>query len=618
MSRNYQVRVVDGGRLVTAFSSENVGESNYVDKLNWRRKKDQEIRREGWILHKPNAAGSDSQSIFDGSETVRKLAELVRPNGERVEIGASLTKIKKFDTVTGLWTTIGSGYSTSGLRWQTVTMNGYLVLNNGVDLPVTYRVEDSTVTPIYELREVGVASAKRITEYNGFLWLGNVLEIKADQLNAWMNGGTPYGIPGAGITNRVPYEVANSEFGEPRRWAPLFEVTMAAASATITLPFTSTAFVAGVTRVAVINGGPDDGTLGGDTEHPDGILVTGVAGNVLTLEISTDTGITYPRTVEVTRWTDLNTLVGRYLLQGDGSEITGLLSLQNIMVVYRKTGIYTGRYTGDVDNPFVFTPRYTGINVPKWGDAIANINGDYHLYPGTGGRFYKFDGASWPAIHGVADDAAEVFFSGVIDTDECFVVDNPLSKEWWFCNPYQVLAYDYDTPGGTCSRIDAVIAAATFTQRPSSTDLWFILAIDTVVYTYGLVDGIVPIHTWMRNGVVVPARLKSGLISLGDQSNEKDIVSYTPLLSSQSGDVDMEIQIYSTRDPSVTPVALLSPVAALPDPNGDNLVPLLFRANYFQDEIVITDVTDIDARLSVRLFDFDKVGAGGVTRQDRG
>lgn len=619
MSKDIEVKVLDGGRLVTAFSTENVGPNNWTRKLNFRRQKDQEIRREGWILFKPNAAGANSQATFDGTETVLRLAELVRPNGERVVVGASRTKIKKFDTTTGLWATIGSGYSASGLRWQAVTMNGYLVLNNGVDLMVTYRVEDATVTPIYEMREVGIASAKRITEFNGFLFIGNVTEIKADQLDAWMNGLTPWGIPGAGITNVIPYELANSEFGEPRKWAPSFSIVMAASSATITLPFVSTVFIANVTRVAVVNGGPDGDVLGGDTEHPDGILVTAVVGNVLTLEVPTDASIGYPRTVEVMRWTDLNTIVGRYLLQGDGSEITGLMPLQNLLCVYRTKGIYTGRYTGDVDTPFVFTPRYAGINVPKWGDAIANVNGDYHLYPGTGNRFYKFDGASWPSIHAVADDAANLFFASVVDTDACFAVDNPITKEWWFCNPYLVFAFDYDTPGGTVSEIDAVIAAAAFAQRPSSTDNWFILAVGATVFTYGLViDAIVPIHTWLRNAVVPSARLKSGLISLGDQSNEKDLLNYTPIMSSSSADPLLEIQLYATRDPSIAPAALLAPVAELPDPDGNNFLTTLFRAIYFQDEIVITDDRDIDARLSARLFEFDRTDAGGVNRQTGG
>jgi len=618
MSRNLEVKVLDGGRLVTDFSSENIGVANYVRKLNWRRFRDEEIRREGWVLFKPNAAGADTQATFDGVETVLRLAELVRPNGERVIVGASRTKIKKFDTGTGLWATIGSGYSALGLRWQVVTMNGYLVLNNGVDLMVTYRVEDATVTPIYELREVGIASAKRITEYNGFLFIGNITEIKADQLNTWMNGATPYGIPGASIVNVLPYAVANSEFGEPRKWAPIFSVTMAAASTSIVLPFPSTAFVAGVTRVGVINGGPNDGTLGGDTAHPDGILVTAVVGATITLEVTTDTGITYPRTVQVTRWTDINTLVGRYLLQGDGSEITGMLALQNLLCIYRKTGIYTARYTGDVDNPFVFTPRYSGPNVPVFGDCIANVNGDYHLYPGTGQRFYKFDGVSWPATHPVTDDAGTIFFSGVLATDECFCIDHPLTKEIWFCNPYRVLAYDYETTGGTCSEMDAVIGAAAFAQRPNSTDQWFILAVGNIVFTYALVNGATQITTWLRNGVAATPRFKSGLSSFGDQANEKDLLNYTPVLASDSPDTEATVQIYATYNPSVAPVAQLSPAEIIPSPAGENFVAMLFRAIYFQDEIVITDTRDRDVRFAMRIYELDRIGAGGVNRQSSG
>lgn len=726
MSKAYPVRIADGGRLVTSISMENVGEASFVRKLNLRQYKDQLIRQEGWVKFV-----GPSSCTFDGTESVLRLAELVRPNGDRVVVGASRTKLKKFDSGTLLWTDISGGltFSASGKRWQADTMNGYLVLNNAVDLMVSYRVENSAVTPIYELRQVGVSSVGRIRQYNGFLLLADITEIKADQLDTWMNGygsytttatsakvanfavvfstdyrkefdvttgastitvtlpamsfsslpfyfwlkkadagagtvvtspliadsaitlsvindkaliwwtGTtwaakyfaagvipatnPYGTPPSDIVQRVPYELVTGEFGQPTQWAPLFDALMAAASTQIVLPFVPNIWVAGQTRVAVINGGPAGETLGGQTGYESGILITAIGafdpvlgGVPITLELTTDTGLTYPRDVQVTRFTDISTLVARYLLQDDGSAIIGMEVLGQLVILYRETCIYIGRYTGDATNPFVFTPRYPSkeaMNLPLWGDAIANVNGQYHIFPGIGNRFYKFDGISWPAIHAVCDDARELFFAGVVSTDEVFAVTNFASKQIWFATPVLTLAYDFEF--NSVSQIDAIVGAGCFCLKPGGTDKWFILAIAKNVFTYGLVTGASPITTWLRDGVAPTAVLTSGLISAGLMGDEKMLLNYTPVLASSSPDVALTVQLRSTYNPSGSLTDLLVPIESLPTPEGENFFACFFQAIFFSDEITLVDTRDIDFRISQRVFELDRVGdARGVTR----
>lgn len=85
----------------------------------------------------------------------------------------------------GYWIVIGYGFSTDGRRWEAEPINGYLCLNNGVDLPVTYRVEELSVVPIYELRENGIASVGTIANFNGFLMCMDITEIHADVLKSW-------------------------------------------------------------------------------------------------------------------------------------------------------------------------------------------------------------------------------------------------------------------------------------------------------------------------------------------------------------------------------------------------------------------------------------------------
>lgn len=696
-----------------------IGPADYVQKTNWRRDRDQEIRREGWLDFSPLAAIAN-QNVYDAALTCIKLVELVRGDGTKAILGFSRSAVRLFDNTAGTWSTIGSGYSASGKRWQTVTINGTLVANNGVDLPFYWNIGDAAVTPMYELREVGVASVGRIAENNGFLIIADITEIYAEVLPLFMRGwstfttdatqakaanfsinnttenmdlfnvttgaGTitatlpsappdgfyvkiakvdagagsvvtspvievspvvldaqndlalvyydgaaekwvsvtfPLGVvpadatytaPPSYITQRLPWALANGEYGEPTQWAPAFNVLMASASTSIVLPFASTVFVAGQTRVAVINGGPLNGTLGGQEDSPYGILVTAVSGRTLTLETTTDASITYPRVVTVMRWTDVSSLVGRYLLQGDNSAITSLATLRDWLVVVRETGFYMGRYTGDPSAPFVFTPKYSGSNVPLWPDAIANVKGDYLLYPAKGNRMVKFDGVTWPEIHEITDMASSLFFDGYDQDDEVFCVDNPITKEWWFCYPDNTVCFDYDTPGGTVSELDQAFNAAAVVHKTGTTDVWFIMAITRFIYTYGLAYGATNIQTWLRDGVAVESVMKFGINAFGDQANEKLILSLTPILSSSSPDVDLEVQIYSTYNPSGTLTALLVPPESLPTPKGDNFVALAFQALYFQDELTLTETTDIDARYSMRIIETELVKAAGVTR----
>lgn len=704
-----------------------VGPSDYVQKLNWRRDKDQEIRREGWIPFNP-LVGPASEYIFDALEPCYRICELTRGDGTRAIVGFSRSIIRLFDNTLGTWSTIGSGYSSSGKRWQVVTINGTLVANNGVDLPLYWNIGDAAVTPMKELREVGVASVGRIAENNGFLIIADITEIYAEVLPLLMRGwstfttdatqakaanfsinnttenmdrfdvttgaatitatlpaapptdfyvwiykvdagagsvvtspvietspvvldangekalvywdataekwvavvfpvgvipaDTTYGSPPSYITQRLPWAVANGEYGEPTQWAPAFQVLMSAAGTSLTLPFASSVFVANQTRVAVVNGGPLNGTLGGQEDSPNGILVTAVTGRVLTIETTTDVDITYPRVVTVMRWEDTSSLVGRYDLQGDNSEITTLATLRDWLVVFRETGIYLGRYTGDPSAPFVFTPKYSGSNVPLWPDGVANVKSDYLLYPGRGNRMFKFDGVTWPEIHEVTDLASTLFFTNYNQTEEIYCVDNPITKEIWWCMPGNgipmpghTVCFDYDTPGGTVSQINQYFTAAATVHKTGTTDVWFIIANTRFIYTYGLAYGATNIQTWVRPGPsYVDCILRFGLNSFGDQANEKLLLSLTPILSSASPDVDLEVQIYATHNPSGALTTLLVPAESLPTPRGDNFVTLCFQAIYFQDQITLVEDTDIDARYSLRIIEVDVVKAGGVTR----
>lgn len=726
MSRQYPIPITAGSKLLTqpTWSLENIGDANFSLKVNFRRSKDQEIRREGWAKFQPYTGQPlNPQYIFDGTYLLNRLIELVKPNGERIVVGAANGVIKYFSTSTFSWVTIGTGF-TPGVRWQAVIVAGVLVLNDVVDLPVYYRVDDSAVTVMKELRLVGVASVGRIAEYNGFLFLGDVTEIKADQLDKWMNGyanytsvgnsaknanfnvafvdfqktyqvttgagtitatlpaatlsnfpfyvwitkvdagagkvvtsplvadelislvnindsallwwnGTtwvakyfpggvisgynPYGAPPTDIVQEFPDEEAWSDFGDATNWAPLFTAVQPAASVTIYLPSPPDTWIAGQTRVAVINGGPNNGTLGGDSLHPDGILVTAIGafdpahdGVPITLEITTDATIGYPRVVNVTRWTDVSTLVGKQSL-GNGSKIIAMGSLQGQLIAYQQDGYaFVTRFTGVATSPFTVREKYKGPNVPMFGDCLIAVNGDYHLYPAKGNRFYGFDGVTEPQIHAICDNARDIFFTGMLPTYSPFALDNPMTKEIWFSAPELGLVFAYDYEQGTASKIDSRVDAGCVTRQPGGTNDWFILGIQGNVYQYGLLNGVG--FTWLRDGVAAVPRIASGLITMADAMNEKTLLSYTPVLSSPSPDIQFTVDLLGTYNPSVAPASFLGTPVALPDPAGSNFLTTMFQAIYLQDIITVTDVRDLECRLSARLFEYDKVIAGGVTR----
>ncbi len=625
--KSINIRVADGGNLIVppTVSADNVGIANYVRKLNMRRVADHEVRREGWIAFKPNStASADPQSVTGLGAGMNMLAELVRPNGDRVVIAASKTTIKKYDTVTNAWVTIGSGFSSSGKRWQVVPDNGYLILNNGVDLPMYYQYGDAAVTPMYEMREMGISRVGYIEQVYGFVMCADIWEFLGgeEELDDWMNTATPYGIVPDNLVQRVRYLVAwNGDPNDPTNWAPAFDVTMSGPSATLTIPFASSVFVAGTTRVGVVNGGPSAGILGGQIGYEEGVLVTAVDGANVTLELSTDANLDYPRTVTIMRWADTSTFAGQASLQGDGSAIIALKNLGGQVMVYRETGIQIGQYMASVDMPFQFSPIQVTDDVPRYSAAIATF-GALHLYPTVTGRFVTFNGifGSVPVVHAVCDNARALFFNGLVDGDECFAFNNPTTKEIWFCNTVLVFAFNYDVP--SVSEINAVVQAAVSCRKPGGTDQWMVLAIAGTAYQYGKLQNQATAFTWLRAGAAVQAKLTFGLSGINDDANEKMLLSYTPVLASPSADAAIQVQIYSTYNPGAALVALLDPPQNLPNANGDNFIPAYFQAIYFQDEITITETRDVDVQITERIFEFDPlaqrlgVGPSGITRRN--
>lgn len=203
--RPIQSSPILGGKLITKASANNVGLSDYTLKRDWRRILEVESRREGHDLFWGNQSLPQASQAYPNGVTADEIVlitEAVRPNGQHAVIVGTQTKLWKFfagsgglyvdadyvlpgyvEDLTGDWLLIGSGFSSAGKRWEWIEpINGYLVLNNGVDLPVAYRVEWSQVQPIYELRESGIASVGAIASHDGILTVGDVREMQTGTL----------------------------------------------------------------------------------------------------------------------------------------------------------------------------------------------------------------------------------------------------------------------------------------------------------------------------------------------------------------------------------------------------------------------------------------------------
>lgn len=179
------------------------GIADYRVKRDWRRFLDREIRSEGYVPFRPNTtipAGLQALPNYpETDEDINLITQVRNPNGKFAFICGTKTKLWRYfgleeggyaedyveddyvDDNPGEWILIGSGFSPNGRRWESYNINGYLVLNNGVDLPMTYRFDDFEVKPIYELRENGVAAVDTISELNGILYLCGIKQITEEK-----------------------------------------------------------------------------------------------------------------------------------------------------------------------------------------------------------------------------------------------------------------------------------------------------------------------------------------------------------------------------------------------------------------------------------------------------
>ena len=643
---SFTVRPADGGDLMTQPSRENPGLRNYTTKRDWRRSLDQEWQREGHVLFAP-AEGAVAHQPFpnypETDEPITLTHQLRAPNGRTAFIAGTPTTLYRFFTEPGgvyadgvfedgvyetvgqgEWLVIGSGYSTSGHRWEAKNIAGVAYFNNGVDLVQTYSAGDFEALPYYEMREQGIACVETIAAFYGTLLCGDVTEINEDDLATVLNGSDPYGpVTDTNITERFTYRVIWSAIGKPSRMGASGTCATAAGSSVVRLTYEMRSFQPGDEVIVVGAGGADTN---------------------LTAKILWATGTTlYLDKIAMVALTDaalyksdhLSLSAGYQDLQDDSSAVLRMEPLSDRLVVMKDTSFFVAGYTGDSAAPFTFTKTYSGPDTLYWRWTVCAINGEYLLFAGRFG-FRTFNLTTQrPDAHAKMALCENTFFDAAMEENEdlIFAAENGLTNEIWFCFPNvlgrdHALIYDYKT--NTCSTSGRQYTAAATIKRPGRgaqlgpQQDWFVAGTSMgTVLQYNLTafgqHGYALEDDGYSSGY--DCVLESGFGSLGkaayksmaeavDDLSEKDVRSYMPLLASRTDGKQLTVEIESASLPSGTATTVVSEV--LGDLDSFPAVDLFARDVYFRDRLIANGGDGV--RLSGRAWEAAPLGSRTTTR----
>jgi len=494
-----------------------------------------------------------------------------------------------YDDAAYSWKQIGSGLSAACNRWEFVQVGDYLVLNNGVDLPVTYNLLDQAVKPIYELREQGIASVGTVASHDGNLLCGDIWQINndaflalmaaipaarfADQDNTgkvsviaaelfprltsislvgltlfWASGEARQilSVDGSGniyVNNDVPVPsgplsvenpIAYAAFTDqtqmqrfpwrffpsmpnnPRRFGAVVPISSKFNSDTLTFAYPVRSFSELFIKAAAT--APYPSGLPSVTVNGIAINAGNLTSNVLWINPGIANSIVlfdnaqYPQvsTVDKPVYMEAADSAASYAgafqdLQDDGAAIVKMLQLQTNIIVYKEpskdSAIFIGTFTGDLNTPYQF--EKVPINLESaalhFRNCIVATGGGFygsnHIYAGED-AFYKFDlFIRTPQQIPVLQPCQDIFFDNAQDPENAWAVENPLTKEIFFCfgiNPNITdTALCYDTIYNTARTTTVGFTAAAKVNNPSPNngkELFVFGMPDGSLQRYGLYD----------------------------------------------------------------------------------------------------------------------------------
>jgi len=628
------VLLSDHGELVAAISDESARFPNYTVKRDWRRELDREIRREGDELFVPDTdqgIGNQPYPNFPSTTAPITLVHLARrPNGEHAIIVGTDAKLWRYfamedarymedtgtntpyfdDTtpdgvymsdINGEWLTIWETQSgTSGKRWQAENLNGYVVFNNQQDIPFTYRIEEYEVEPIWELREQGIAEVGTICVYGNFLVLGDVEEIKEDELTGIMNGADPYGPVHTSLTNRIGYRVMWSGAGEPRRWASNVQVEVNEGSRQAWSAYPMESLNAG-DAVVVVGGAADGGNL----------YTTIINRTDLSLPPPLDdlfpelhNGTTYhladvcsnSSTAALLMRADATALgVDAYDLQDDGTRILTMSQLEDYLYIFKDTSVFLAYYSGT----WGFDRVYVGNAVPIFPNAVIVDEAAKRLLYPSRDTFYSIDLVTrTPKVDLKLHMAKDIFYDNV-DTsvvDDVWAAHSTVTHELIWKLPAgdddKLFCYDYTYQRCSSSSLD--ITGGATVKRPvvgaqtGASEDWLVMGTSNgTVLKYGRTFWSDPIYTRIDsdgNEVTYPSVLRFGYY--GHDFYETELVSVAIVPGSRGDNTPATVRLYGGNGPDNLELlgqdVLLSPISK-------NTIATYLLHNLFQMEVEVVD-----------------------------
>lgn len=572
-----------GGALLQNLSGESASGEHYTKKLNFRRHQEGEARREGWEIFKPSSRFLEGfpQVVTNSPSTdpIRLICQFRSNNNISCLVVAAGDKIYryKYDTnpeyvnkiapsnwapgeyfsegyveeppadfkweiiaegLSSVDDTVGDYFANEVIAWEATTVNATLYLNNGKDLPIVYMEHWNAAIPLLELREnpgYRVAAVGTISEFNGFLMLADVTQIRSEDWVEWMKGDDPYGrVLDSGSYNRgetrtirSPYSLIWSYEGNGLRYGTALYGTMEEGTNLFKSKYplrlethgdyttfyehpevtfspkqgTEVIIVGAGDEITVIDGEEVNGTfasvkIGGRdsrikissvVDNGDGTqtyaVVDDEGNNANALGSITDAELAEPINNSVTgfmiRLDSVGKLTGVADLVDDGSRIIKMKPLVDRLMIYRDTGYMTAIRVNTAD-VFQFERRYTGPRVCDFRNTLIDVAGRYHVFMGYTGVYQTDRAASQPKLLQVMDKGTR-FWEG-LNADEAervFTIDNGETKEIFFCSPDSTFAFDYENE--TVSEVDQIFTAGAQIIRPATTKRieyrWVVLAL---------------------------------------------------------------------------------------------------------------------------------------------
>jgi hypothetical protein len=578
---NKTIKPMMGGALLENLSGESASGEHYTQKLNFRRHQEGEPRRERWDVFKPSGklleAFPQVFANFPSTHPIRLIHQF--RSGDNISclivIAGGTIYRYKFDKDTEYinnnspagwasgpyfvkgyieeppadfrWEVIGTGFhhvdETVGeyfanevINWEAVVVNSTLYLNNGKDLPIVFREEWDKVIPLLELREnpaYRVAAVGTISEFMGFLMLGDVQQIAATDWVDWMKSADPYGPVldsasyDAGDTRvtRSAYSIIWSYEGNGARYGTAVFGTMQKDTNQfiskyplrteldgdydinnrhpyITFPVGEEVIIVGAgTTITEINGQDIGGVLGysasdlsysrikigsvtTNSNKTQTYTIVDKDGNPVNAESSiTDAELADPIMNSTTGYMIRLDSVGKRTsvvdLVDDGSRILKMKTLVDRLMIYRDTGYMTAIRVNTAE-VFQFERRYTGPRVVDCRNTLIDVAGRYHIFMGFTGIYQTDRAASQPKLLQPMEKGTRFWeeLNGDV-AERVFTLDNSETREVFFCTPTETFAFDYET--NTVSRIDQVFSAGAQITRPWTSKKvehrWIVLAL---------------------------------------------------------------------------------------------------------------------------------------------